>query len=227
MHGGGYSFGSPNGHRRIAAHLAKACNCISLSVDYRLTPEHPFPAPVDDCIAAYKWLLDQGYPAQNIVTAGDSCGGGLSASVPLGAVQKGYPKPGAAIALSPWFDATATAPSIESNADKDLIQSREFIEMLADRFTESGKTPKDHPLVSPLHADLKDLPPIWISAAGDDMLRDDGVRMAEKAKKAGIDVVLEVHENQQHVFEFMAGRAPEADESLRKIGEWVRKKIGS
>ena len=226
MHGGGYSFGSPNGHRKLAAHLAKACNCVSLSVDYRLTPEHPFPAPVDDCVNAYKWLLDQGYDAANIVVAGDSCGGGLSTSVPLAAVERGLPNPAAAVSLSPWYDLTASEGTMITNDQNDVLNTKEFVKVIADRFV-AGGTSKEHPLVSPLFADLSGLCPTWISCGGYDMLCDQGERLAEKAKKQGVEIVLEVHEGQQHVMEFMAGNAPEADESLKRIGEWVRKKIGS
>lgn len=225
MHGGGYSFGSPNGHRKLAAHLAKACNCLALSVDYRLTPEVAFPVPVDDCIAAYKWLLDQGFQGKNVVTAGDSCGGSLSVTVPLGARQKGYPKNGAIVSLSPSYDHTCASDSMQENEENDVLNSKPFIDMLGDRYVAGGHSRED-PMVSPIFADLKDLPPMWISCAGYDMLRDDGTRMAQKAQDQGVDVVCEVHEGQQHVFEFMAGKAPEADESLRKIGEWVRKTIG-
>ena len=226
MHGGGYSFGSPNGHRKLAAHLAKACNCIALSVDYRLTPEHPYPASLDDCVAAYRWLLDQGFPATNIVTAGDSCGGSLATCVPLAAMKGGLPKPAAAVSLSPSYDLTGGGESIKTNAKNDVLQTEEFIDMLAERYT-AGAVSRTDPLVSPTFADLKDLPPHWISCGGYDMLRDQGVDFGEKARKAGVEVVVEVHEGQQHVMEFMAGKAPEADESIRRIGEWVRKKIGS
>src|ERR1700761_6074344 len=126
----GYSFGSPNGHRKLAAHLAKACNCMSLSTDYRLTPEHAFPTPLDDCVDAYKWLLDNGYEAKNIVVAGDSCGGGLSTSVPLRAVQRGLPNPGAAVSLSPWYDLTGqTGESMKTNAQNDVMNTAEFIKV--------------------------------------------------------------------------------------------------
>ena len=226
MHGGGFSFGSPNGHRKLAAHLAKACNCVSLSVDYRLTPEHPFPAPLDDCVAAYKWLLDQGFEAAHIVTAGDSCGGALATTVSLAVMQRGLPKPGAAVSLSPWYDLTHGGESFTTNKDNDVINSMEFVEVIASRYV-AGGTSRENPLVSPGFGDLKDLPPHWISVAGYDMLRDQGVFVAEKAKKQGVEVVLEVHEGQQHVMELMAGKAPEADDSIRRIGEWVRKKIGS
>lgn len=227
MHGGGFSFGSPSGHRKMSAHLAKACNCLALSVDYRLAPENPYPAAIDDCVNAYKWLLDQGFKAENIVVAGDSCGGGLSASVPLSARDQGISLPGAVVSLSPSYDLTNDLESMKTNNDVDVLQTEAFVAMLGDRFTNGDQALKKNPIISPLHADLTGLPPHWISCGGYDMLLDSGTRFADKAKAAGVEVVLEIHESQQHVMEFMAGKAPEADESIRKIGEWVRRKIGS
>lgn len=225
-HGGGFTMGSPNGHRKLSAHLAKSCNCVALSIDYRLTPEHPYPAPLDDCVAAYKWLLDQGFSASNIVTAGDSCGGGLATAVPLSAARRGLPPPGAAVALSPWYDATGSGASMVENADKDVLGSAESIRELARMYTADGASPED-PLISPLFADPTGLPPHWISCGGYDTLRDQGIAFAEKAKAAGVDVVLDVCPEQQHVYEFMAGKSPEAIDSLQRIGKWVRSKIGS
>lgn len=227
MHGGGFSFGSSNGHRKLTAHLAKAANVPALSVDYRMAPKYPYPTPLNDCMNAYQWLLDQGYPAQNIVVAGDSCGGGLSASVPLAAIQRGLPVPGAAVSLSPWYDLTNSGESFKTNETNDVLSNKDFVDMLAERYTAGDKSLLKDPLVSPLFGDLKGLPPTWISAAGHDALLDNATRFADKAKEAGVDVVLEVHEGQQHVFELMVGTAPEADKSVKDIGEWVRKKIGS
>lgn len=175
---------------------------------------------------AYKWLLDNGYSAENIIFAGDSAGGSLATGVPLAAMARGLPKPAASVALSPCYDLTHVGETMKTNADNDVLNGMEFCTMLADRYT-AGKVAKDDPMVSPIFADLKDLPPQWISCGGHDMLLDNGTRLAEKAKAAGVEVVLEVHEGQQHVMEFMAGKAPEADDSIARIGEWASKKIGS
>lgn len=225
FHGGAYAFGSPMSHRKLTAHLAKACNCIAISIDYRLTPEVSYPVPLDDCVNAYKWLLDNGFSAEHIAFAGDSAGGSLATGVPLAATARGLPKPAASVALSPCYDLTHSGETMKTNAEKDVLNGMEFCTKLADRY--AGKASKDDPMVSPLFADMKGLPPQWISCAGDDMLLDNGTRVAEKAKAAGIEVVLEIHEGQQHVMEFMAGKAPEADGSIARIGEWVRRKIGS
>jgi acetyl esterase/lipase len=226
MHGGGYTMGSPWGHRKLAAHLAKEAKCVALSIDYRKTPEHPYPAPLDDCVAAYEWLLAQNFPAGNIVTAGDSCGGGLATTVILAAVKKGLPMPAAAAALSPWYDKGLSGASMTSNAEVDVLAAPGAMDTLVSRYT-GGKADIKDPLISPIYADLKGLPPHWISCGGDDTLRDQGVEFAEKAKKAGVEVVLRVAEGQQHVFEFMVGNAPESTESVANIGKWIQEKIGS
>ncbi|KAK4630935.1 Monoterpene epsilon-lactone hydrolase [Fulvia fulva] len=227
MHGGGYSFGSPNGHRKLTAHLAKACNTLALSIDYRLTPEHPFPAPLHDCVNAYKWLLEQGFKAQHIITAGDSCGGGLATAVPLALRDQGIGLPGAAISLSPWYDMTLSGESMKTNEENDVLNTVAFVNKLADRYTAGEKALRTNPLCSPIFADLKGMPPHWISCGGYDQLLDDGKRVAGKLQEAGVEVVLDVGEGQQHVYEFGVGRMREADESVKKIGDWVKEKVGS
>ncbi|KAK5768742.1 hypothetical protein LTS12_001168 [Elasticomyces elasticus] len=230
-HGGGYSFGSLDSHRKMCGHFAKACNSLALMIDYRLTPEHPAPAAVDDCVSGYRWLLDQGFEAKKIVIIGDSCGGGLATTVPLKAIRDGLPSPGAAVALSPWTDVQCeTSPSLTSEPMHDVLGAKGMDGMytIRDRYCK-GSNPTD-PIISPVYAsdeELKTLPPHWISIAGYDMLRDDGTRMAERLQKAGVETVVKTAEGMQHVFEFMAGRAPEADASIKAIGEWVRKQIGS
>lgn len=211
----------------MAAHLAKASNCLALSVDYRRSPEHQFPAALDDCVAAYDWLLKQGFDAKNIITCGDSCGGGLSTTVPLAAIQKGLPSPAAAVSISPWYDMTGSGESMKTNAENDVLNTAPFVAALAKRYAPNESL--KHELLSPIFADkerLAKLPPHWISAGGYDMLLDNAIRFADRLKEAGVEVVLQVHEGQQHVMEFMAGKAPEADQSIKDIGEWVNKKIG-
>lgn len=212
----------------MAAHLAKACNCTALSVDYRRSPEHTFPAAHDDCVAAYEFLLKQGFEAKNVITAGDSCGGGLSTTVPLAAAQRDLPVPGLAVSISPWYDMTGSGESMTTNEDNDVLNTKEFVAKLAKRY--APYDPLKNELLSPIFAEdalLAKLPPHWISAGGYDMLCDNATRFADRLKGAGVEVVLQVHEGQQHVMEFMAGKAPEADESIKNIGEWVRKKTGS
>ncbi|KAK5117649.1 hypothetical protein LTR62_005072 [Meristemomyces frigidus] len=228
MHGGGYSFGSLHSHRKMCAHFAKSCNTLALMVDYRLTPEHAYPAALDDCVAAYKWLLHQGFEGKNIITMGDSCGGGLTTTASLKVIRDGLPPPGAAVSLSPWYDVVCKDSPSLTKAKNDVLGTMEGMYKIRDRYC-VGVDPAE-PLISALYArddELSKLQPHWISCAGDDMLLDDGIRMAERLQKSGVETVLKVHDGMQHVFEFMAGRAPESDASVREIGQWVRKTVGS
>lgn len=228
-HGGGFSFGSTDSHRKLTAHLAKACGCPALSVDYRLAPEDRYPAALDDCVAGYQYLLDQGYQPGKVIIAGDSVGGCLSAAVPLAAMRRGMPVMAVSISLSPLYDqSTVEGGTMVSNKEKDFINTAEFVTLLGDRYLGGTGTSRTDSTVSPLFAsddELKRMPSTWISIAGDDMLRDHGERMAAKLKQAGVDVVSVVQEGQQHVMEFMVGRAPEANESVSNIATWVKKVI--
>lgn len=174
--------------------------------------------------------MEQDFSASKIVTAGDSCGGGLATAVPLAALQQNLPVPAAAVSLSPWYDLTGSSASRTSNAEVDVLNTAEGMEMLATRYTAGNTSLRTNPLLSPLFAkpeDLKRLPPHWISCAGCDMLLDEGKQLAGNLEREGVEVVLEVHEGQQHVMEFMVGKAEEATGSVSRIGEWVRKHVGS
>lgn len=205
-----------------------------MSVDYRLSPENKFPAQLDDCVAAYQYLLTGlKYEANKIIVSGDSCGGGLSTTVPLALMDRNLPLPAASVSLSPWYDLVNTeGGTMESNSENDLLNNKEFVHKLTEYYV-TGNTvgaKKSDPLVSPLYASdeaLAKVPPHWISVGGHDMLRDHGERMAKRLKELSVETVLEVHEGQQHVVEFMAGRAPEAIKSLDDIGKWVKGKVGA
>ena len=213
----------------MAAHLAKEANCPSLSVDYRLAPENKYPAAHEDCLAAYQSLLDNGYKPSQVIVAGDSCGGHLATSIPLLCIKKGAPVPALSVSLSPWYDlSTQDGGSMEYNSEKDVLQDKAGVYELVNRYIIGTDTSLTDPIVSPVFASedqIRQLPPHWISIGGDDMLRDHGERMVEKLQQAGVEVVSETHENQQHVMEFLAGKAPEAKESLLKIGQWIRNKM--
>jgi epsilon-lactone hydrolase len=225
MHGGGFVGGSIYSHRKLFGHLAKAAGVRALVFDYRLTPEHTHPAQVDDAIAAYRWLLEQGIDAGQIAFTGDSSGGGLAITTQLRARELGLPLPAAAMPFSPWFDMELTGASYESNRNKDAFFYKEVVQGLVDMFLGERGNTRD-PLANPFFADLSGLPPIYIQVGGEETLLDDSRRFAELAWNAGVDVRLEIFAEQQHTFQMAAGRAPEADDAIRKLAEWVRPKLG-
>ena len=224
FHGGGFIAGSINCHRKLAAHLAKASGCRALITDFRLAPEHPFPAQLDDCVAAYHWLLGQGFQPGHIATAGDSAGGNLATSVCLKLRDEGHTMPAAIIGISPWYDMEANGPSMKTNEGRCAIGRRETYEKII-AMVLKGHSAKD-PLANPLYADAAGLPPIYLSGASEELLLDNSERFAAVARKAGVDVTIDIAEGMHHVYEFMAGRAPEADKAIADIAGWLRPKIG-
>jgi epsilon-lactone hydrolase len=224
IHGGGFISGSVYTHRKLFAHLAKAVGARALIVGYRLLPEGVHPAPLEDTLAAYRWLLDQGVDANHIAFTGDSAGGGLTITTQLRARDLGLPLPAASMPLSPWVDMAATGGTMVSNSEKDALFNLPWIKELAENFL--GETDPKDAYASPLYADLVGLPPLYIQVAGDEMLLDDGRRLAEWAEQAGVDVRLDVFPEMQHTFQRMAGRAPEAHDAIRRLAEWVRPKLG-
>ncbi|GAA1379077.1 alpha/beta hydrolase [Pseudonocardia kongjuensis] len=223
-HGGGYVGGSSHSHRKLAGHLAQAAGVRALVHDYRRAPENPHPGPVQDARAVYDWLRAEGFAPEHIATVGDSAGGALSIALPLQLRDSGAPLPGAIVALSPFLDLQATGATVETNAAHDALASKGMIEQMAAIFLGADGSPTD-PLAAPLHADPSGLPPIYISTGGAEVLLDDSRRFAAKVEAAGGDVTLEVVPEMQHVFHFLAGRAPEADASVRGIGTWLRKQL--
>ena len=223
-HGGGYVAGSMYTHRKMFGHLAKAIGCKALILHYRRAPEHTHPAQVDDAVAAYGWLLNEGYQPAHICTTGDSAGGALSTSVLLAARAKGLPLPAAALPMSPWTDMEATGATLKTNADKDCLANEAMVKNMAATFLGSASA-KD-PLATLLYADLRGLPPIYIQVGGDEGLLDDSLRFAARARAAGVEVKCDVFPEMQHVFQFMAGKAPEADDAVRRMATWVKPKLG-
>ncbi len=223
-HGGGYVTGSMYTHRKLFGHIAKEVGCKALILHYRRAPEHTHPAQVNDAVTAYEWLLKEGYKSEHIFTTGDSAGGALATSVLLGIRDKGLALPVGAVPLSPWDDPEGTGNSIQSNAAKDVLVQKEVLLNMAATFL-GDASPKD-PLANLLEADLTGLPPMYIQAGGDETLLDDSVRFGELAEKAGVDCQVEIFPEMQHVFHFMAGEAPEADEAITKIANWVKPKLG-
>jgi acetyl esterase/lipase len=223
VHGGGYCIGSLDSHRRLAGHLSSAAKARVLNVDYRLAPEHPFPAAVDDAVAAYRWLLAQGVSADRIAIAGDSAGGGLTLSTLHALKEAGDPLPATAVPLSPWTDLECTGESMQTRADVDLMVQPDHLKEMADWYANGADLL--HPQLSPLHGDYTGLPPLLIQVGSAETLLDDATRVAAKAEAAGVDTTLEVWDDMPHVFQAFVGVLPEADQAVARIGEWVRTHI--
>jgi len=223
-HGGGYVVGSRHSHRKVAAHLAKAAGTRALVIDYRLAPENPHPAQVEDAVTAYRWLLDQGIAPNHIATTGDSAGGGLCTSMVLKARDLGLPLPAGIMPTSPWYDMEAKGETLETRADVDVLASRDVLLGMAGMFL--GPKPASDPLANPLYSDPTGLPPMLIQVGDHEVLLDDSQRFARLAKERGVDVTLEVEPEMQHVYHFLAGRAPEADQAITRMVAWVRPKLG-
>jgi monoterpene epsilon-lactone hydrolase len=224
IHGGGYITGSIYTHRKLYAHLAKAVRVRALIVGYHLLPKGTHPTPVDDVLAAYGWLLDHGLDARHIAFVGDSAGGALSITAQLRAREQHRPLPAATMLLSPWVDMEVTGESMVSNSGKDALFNKPWVEQMASMFL-AGASPRD-PLANPLYADLAGLGPIYIQVGEHELLLDDGRRLAQHAEQAGVDTRLDVFPEQQHTFQMMAGRAPEADDAICRLADWVEPKLG-
>ena len=225
LHGGGFVGGSIYTHRKMYGHLAKAAGARALLASYRLLPEGVYPVPLDEVEAAYRWLLDQGIAPGHIALAGDSAGGWLAVTVQLRARERGLPLPAAAVLISPWTDLEASGESYESNRDKDPFFRRAVVHALGRGFLGDAADPRD-PLVRPLHADLSGLGPVYIQVGGDETLLDDARSLDEMAGKAGVEVRLDVFPGMLHTFQMAAGRAPEADDAIRRMAGWLRPRLG-
>ncbi|HEY7983999.1 MAG TPA: alpha/beta hydrolase [Ktedonobacterales bacterium] len=224
LHGGSYTIGSPRTHRGLVAQIARAAGVRALALDYRLAPEHLFPAPVEDATAAYRWLLAQGIAPKRIVIGGDSAGGGLTLAIALVLRDAGDPLPAALVCISPWTDLAATGASLKTRARLDPSLSPNGIAAAGQRYVgPDGDTRA--PLASPLYADLRGLPPTLIQVGDHEILLDDSTRLAERARAAGVAVTLEIWPEMWHVFESLAGYLPEADQAIGKIGAFMRTRL--
>jgi len=224
LHGGGYTLGSVNSHRDLIARLSAATGCRALGLDYRLAPEHSFPAPVEDATAAYRWLLDQGIEPGSIALAGDSAGGGLTAATLVALRDAGGPLPAAAAMMSPWVDLEASGDSFESRKHVDPMVRRRLIHGQTRTYLGDKGSLRD-PLASPLHADLRSLPPLLIQVGDHETLLDDARSFTEKARGAGGDVTLEVWDEMIHVFQLFAAELEEGRRAIEGIGAFVRKHV--
>ncbi|MFF3888940.1 alpha/beta hydrolase [Streptomyces sp. NPDC001914] len=219
LHGGGYVVGSPDTHAGLVGELARRAGLRATSVDYRLAPEHPFPAALDDGLAAYRELLASGTDPRDLVMAGDSAGGGLSLATLLAAREAGLPLPAAVVFFSPWVDLTLAGDSIRSKEGADPIFTAAAVRACADLYVGSGD--RAQPLASPLFADLTGLPPLLVQVGANEVLLDDAVRLAGRAGADGVEVTLEVGPGLPHVFQHHYGRLDEADAALDRAARFL------
>ena len=220
LHGGAYQIGSPVTLRHLVALLSGVAQARALSVDYRLAPEHPFPAAVDDAVAAYRWLLAEGTDPATIAVAGDSAGGGLALGTLVALRDVGEPMPAAAVLLSPWTDLALTGESLRTRAAVDMMIRPGSMHQDAAVYL-AGEDPC-HPYASPLYADLRGLPPLLIHVGDAEVVLDDSTRVAARAREADVDVTLEVWDEMPHVFHAFAGLLPESDQAIERIGDWLQ-----
>ena len=224
LHGGGYMIGSMRTHRATLSRISKASSGRVLGLDYRLAPENPFPAAVEDTVAAYRWLLSSGTDPKKIAIAGDSAGGGLMVAALIALRYVGEPMPAAGISHSGWTDLKHTGESMTTKAEIDPILSREMLDLMAQTY--AGDKDLGTPLVSPFYADLYGLPPLLVQVGTAEVLLDDSIRFAERAKAAGVDVTLEVWDDMPHVWQCFAATLPEGQQAINHIGEFIRKHTG-
>jgi epsilon-lactone hydrolase len=221
LHGGAYIIGSPRTHRGLAGGIALASGISTLVLDYRLAPEDPFPAALEDAKAAYHWLIGQGY--SSIIIGGDSCGGGLTIATAMALREAGAPKPAALFCLSPWSDLSGSGETMRTLAGSDPWINPTELAVNANFY--AGEEKLDNPLVSPLFGDMAGLPATLIHVGSDEILLDDSRRLAEKLKTAGVDTRIEIWPGMWHVFQAFAPYVPEARRAIRKIGDFIKEQL--
>jgi monoterpene epsilon-lactone hydrolase len=225
LHGGGYNAGSPRTHRKMAAMLSRAAHARVLTPDYRLAPEHPFPAAVKDALTAYGWLLKQGFSESQIIVGGDSAGGGLTLSLLLALREAGATLPRCAVVLSPWTDLSCSSPTYERHRRLDPVISREGLS--AAGLWYAGKRDPRDPMASSLFADLRGLPPLLVQAGGDETMLDDSRLLVERARAAGVDVGFKIFDGMWHVHHSGAPEVPESAAAYNDIAAFIRAQFES
>ena len=223
VHGGGFSNGSPKTHRAFASHLSEATGAAVLLPDYRLAPESPFPAAIADVTAVYQWLIAQGREAEMIMMGGDSAGANLAVESLISLQATGQPLPAAVVLTSPWLDLTQSGETITTNAEAEPSTTRESLDAAAQLYA-GGKDASD-PLISPLFAELHDLPPMFIQVGGDELLLSDSTRFAERLEAAGCEVELEVWPEMWHTWHGWMQTLPEARRAMEAIGQYVKQRL--
>lgn len=223
FHGGAYIAGSPRTHRHLAAALAGAAGVRAILPDYRLAPEHPFPAALEDALASYRHLLDAGYDSREIAIAGDSAGGGLGFALLLKLQQQDLPRPACIVAFSPWTDLSGDSPTLVSNANRDVMLPVSRIEEAVEFIL--GSHDRIDPFASPLFGDWKAPPPSLLYASKHELLLHDSTELAERLRAGGGDVTLELWRNTPHAWPIFVGRLPEADQVVSSAGAFIARHL--
>jgi len=222
LHGGGYVACSPETHRAFTSALSRAANARVFALDYRLAPEHRFPAAVEDAVAGYRWLLDQGADPREIVIGGDSAGGGLTMATMVALRDAGVRLPRAAFVISPWTDMSCAGNSLDRNDECDPMFYGAGVRWMAPVYV--GDASPCDPLASPIYADLSKLPPLLIHVSDTEVLLDDSMRLADRAKQCGVDVELRVWNDLPHAWPvFLAFRLPESFQALGEIAQFIQR----
>ena len=223
LHGGGYVSGSIKTHQELVSRISRVTKARALLIEYRLAPEHVFPAALEDTISAYQWLINtEGIKAKNVIIAGDSVGGGLVLATLVKLRDSGMVLPSAAVCLSPNTDLTLTSESIRKNAKFDPFVTTYDLDFNITQYI--GNADPRNPLLSPLYADLKGLPPILIQVGTTEILIDDSIRFAERGKTGGTEIILDIWEDAFHVFQIAAAiGVPESEQAINKIGTFTQR----
>jgi acetyl esterase/lipase len=223
LHGGAYTVGSCNTHRALASRLAIAGKAPALLPEYRLAPEHPFPAALQDCVAAYGWLIEYGIPPEKIVVVGDSAGGGLAVAMAVSLRHNDVPLPAAIVCMSPWADLGLTGESLRTRANVDPICSLEESRFHASQYV--GNADPRAALISPIYADLHGLPPMLIHVGDREILLSDATRLAERAREDGVTGELKIWDGMWHVWHLLAAYVPEGQQAVDEIGAFISTQI--
>ncbi len=222
FHGGGYVTGGIDSHLMMAIPMAQTLKTNVLLPEYRLSPEHPHPAALEDALKTYRWLLAEGYSAENIVISGDSAGGGLSLATVLSLRDNGDPLPGAVVCISPWADLTHHGQSHSSRAESDVILKTSTLKEWALCYTDASNL--SNPLVSPVFGDFRGFPRLLIQVGSDEILLDDSVMVAEKARAAGVDITLRIWKGLWHVWPALGDMIPETRLAFNEIKTFLEAK---
>ena len=225
LHGGAYTMGSPGTHADLTSRMSHFCGMKLLVINYRLAPENPYPAAVEDATSAYRWLIKQGYKPNNIVIGGDSAGGGLTMATLINLRDQGDTLPAAGVCLSPWADLCCEGDSHTTLDDVDPFLSSHWLKEMAKLYVQQEDA--RNPLISPLFGNFKGLPPILIQVGSDEVLLDDSVRLEKRLLEDGVDVSFKIYQDMWHVWQLFAAIVPEAKEGLLEIAGFVDAKISA